>query len=279
VQQLAKRGFQIDVLRVDPEGQVPPAVNKELLSTKTRLMTMMLVNNETGMIQPVRELVDVARAEFFHCDAVQAVGKLRVRFHELGVSSMSVSAHKFHGPRGVGALLLRRGTRVSPQLYGGHQQAGLRPGTEPVALAVGMAKALELATQQLNDRRRHILMLRGRLLERLRSEVAPVHMHGNPDRSVPHIVNVALPGCPGDVLLMKLDLAGVACSTGSACSSGSLLPSPVLKAMGCSENILRSALRFSFSHSTTLSDIDQASDRIIAAVKDLRHLQLQPDEP
>jgi cysteine desulfurase len=190
----------------------------------------------------------------------------------LGVTALTVSGHKFGGPPGVGALLLRRGARLRPLFFGGHQQQGRRPGTEPVALAVGLAAALEVAVRDLDANAKRVRRLRERLLGRLRAEAAPV-VHNGPDdpaRAVPHILNVSFPGCSADGLLMALDLAGVACSTGSACSSGSLLPSPVLRAMGVPEEVLRSAMRFSLSPHTTEAEIDEAAARIAAAVRRLR---------
>jgi cysteine desulfurase len=208
-----------------------------------------------------------------HCDAVQAVGKLPVRFHELGVTTMSLSAHKFHGPKGVGALLVRRGTKLQPQLWGGHQQRGRRPGTEPVALAVGLAAALDLAHREMEARRARVLWLRGQFLKWLRAEAAPVVLNGPETGGVPHTLNVSFPGCRAEALLMSLDLAGVACATGSACSSGSLLPSPVLRAMGVPDEVLRSAMRFSFSALLTEPEVDEAAGRVVRVVAKLRRAE------
>jgi cysteine desulfurase len=205
----------------------------------------------------------------FHCDAVQAVGRIPVHFGRLGVTTLSLSAHKFHGPRGVGALLVRRGTKLRPLLYGGHQQGGRRPGTEPVALAVGLATALDLAERDGEARRERVVALRWRLLVGLR-EAAPLVLNGPAVGGVPHTVNVSFPGCQADALLMALDLAGVACSTGSACSSGSLLPSPVLKAMRVPDDELHSAMRFSLSALLSEEEIDEAARRIVEAVRRLR---------
>jgi cysteine desulfurase len=239
----------------------------------TRLFTVMLVNHETGAIQPVNQLVDLLRNRAsiaFHCDAVQAAGKVPLRFHELGVTSLSLSAHKFNGPAGVGALLLRRGTRLRPRLFGGHQQAGRRPGTEPVALAVGLAMALEVAERERTDRLARVRELRECFLSRLRTEAAPVVLNGPEEGGVPHTVNLSFPGSRADALLMALDLAGVACSTGSACSSGSLLPSPVLQAMGVPEDVLHSAMRFSLGFQLRDEEIDEAARRIVAVTRRLR---------
>jgi cysteine desulfurase len=270
LRRLEEIGFRVDYLPVDRTGIVRAESLAGLVRPETRLVTVMLANNETGAVQPIADLLRCLPAVPFHCDAVQAVGRVPVHFGELGVTSLSLSAHKFHGPRGVGALLLRRGAKVRPLILGGHQQRGRRPGTEPVALAVGLATALELAERDGTARRERVLALRRRLLESLRREAAPVVLNGPEEGGIPHTLNLSFPGCRADALLMSLDLAGVACSTGSACSSGSLLPSPVLKAMGVAEDALHSAMRFSLSALLTEEEIDEAARRIVEAVRRLR---------
>lgn len=274
VRRLTRLGFAVDWLPVDATGAVQPEVFNSCLRPGTRLAAVQLANHETGTLQPVRDLVQrLTRHSLlatFHCDATQAVGKLPVRFHDLGVTTLSFSAHKFHGPKGVGALLVRRGVRLRPLFWGGHQQQGYRPGTEPVALVVGMVAALELAEREAAQRRERVLRLRGVLLERLRKEAAPLAINGPSAGGVPHTLNVSFPGCASDALLMNLDLAGVACSTGSACSSGSLLPSPVLQALGVAPEILDSALRFSLSALLTEAGVEEAARRIVTVVRRLR---------
>jgi cysteine desulfurase len=275
LRRLEEVGFRVDYVPVDRTGTVRADSLAGLVRPETRLVTVMLANNETGAVQPIADLLRCLPAVPFHCDAVQAVGRVPVHFGELGVTSLSLSAHKFHGPRGVGALLLRRGAKVRPLILGGHQQRGRRPGTEPVALAVGLATALELAEREGEARRERVLTLRRRLLDALRREAAPVVLNGPEEGGIPHTLNLSFPGCRADALLMSLDLAGVACSTGSACSSGSLLPSPVLKAMSVPDDVLHSAMRFSLSALLIEDEIDEAARRVVEAVRRLRAISLQ----
>jgi cysteine desulfurase len=267
-------GFSVDWLPVDASGVVKADALPDVLRPETRLVSVMLANHETAALQPISDLgfrvLDFGSNAAFHCDAAQAVGKISVHFHDLGVTTLTLSAHKFHGPKGVGALLIRRGTKLRPLLLGGHQQSGRRPGTEPVALVVGLATALELAEGEREVRLAHVARLRSRFLRELRTSAAPVVLNGPDEGGLPHTVNLSFPGCRADALLMSLDLAGVACSTGSACSSGSLLPSPVLRAMGVPEEVLHSAMRFSFSSLLREAEVDEAARRIASVVRRLR---------
>jgi cysteine desulfurase len=277
VERLAQRGFAVGKLPVNRTGVVQADALPSLLRAETRLVSTMLANNETGAVQPVAQLAAYLDGKAsFHCDAAQAVGRWPVHFHELGVTTLALSAHKFHGPKGVGVLLVRRQTRISPQFLGGHQQQGRRPGTEAVALAVGLATALELAHREADSRRAQVLRLRKRFLDQLQTRTAPMALNGPAEGGIPHTLNLSFPGCRADSLLMNLDLAGVACSTGSACSSGSLLPSPVLRAMGVPEEMLHSAMRFSLSALLTEAEVDEAARRIGAVVSRLRRCQM-PD--
>jgi len=263
------RGVPLVYWPVDRRGVVRP----EPLPGPA-LVCLTLANHETGALQPVRQVAaSLPPGSHLHCDAAQAVGKVAVHFHELGAHTLTASAHKFGGPRGIGVLLTRRGTRLEPILFGGPQQKGLRPGTEPVPLAVGLAVALEQALDNLADNRAKLQALRGRLWERLRQHAAPVSLNGpavGADDVVPTTLNVSFPGCRADLLLVALDLVGVHCSTGSACASGSVQPSPVLRAMGVPESDRRSALRFSFSPRVRPEELDEAADRIATVVRRMR---------
>jgi cysteine desulfurase len=275
VRRLGEIGFDVEQLPVDRIGIIAAEELQMRVRTDTRLVAIQLANHETGVVQSISNHSPLTTHDSrFHCDATQAVGKRPVRFHELGVTSLALSAHKFHGPKGVGALLLRRGCRLRPLFAGGHQQQGRRPGSESIMLAVGLATALELFAKEADMRHARVLALRRRLLEGLRSQAAPVILNGPeegmPGFGLPHTVNVSFPGCLAAALLMNLDLAGVACSTGSACSSGSLLPSPVLQAMSMPTENLHSAMRFSLSALLSEDEIDQAVGRIAAVVCRLR---------
>lgn len=245
-------------------GPVPPGV---------RLACLMLANHETGAVQPVAELAATLPPEVhLHCDAAQAVGKMPVHFHRLGAATLSASGHKFGGPMGVGLLLVRRDCPLPALLRGGPQQQGRRAGTEPTPLIAAMTAALEWMCQRQQAHHQHLRRLREHLWHRLQA-ATPVFLNGPPladEGVVPNTLNVSFPGCRGDLLVLALDLAGVHCSTGAACSSGSLLPSPTLEAMQVGPERLRSAVRFSFSPLHTLEQIDDAAERIIATVRRLR---------
>lgn len=269
LQRLVAKGFTLAHVPVDRAGVV--GWQADHLRGDTRLVTVMLANHETGTIEPIEQLAtQVAGKAPFHCDAAAATGKMPISFRRLGVTSLTISAHKFHGPKGIGALILKKDAKLQPLLLGGHQQQGKRPGTEAVPLAVGMAVALEWAVRDLDANRRKVLDLRQQFLEALRRDAAPVALNGPEEGGIPHTLNLSFPGCQADLLLIKLDLAGVACSTGSACSSGSLLPSPVLRAMGLPSELLNSALRFSFSPLLSTETVTQAAERISNVVKALR---------
>ncbi|MBI3821715.1 MAG: cysteine desulfurase [Planctomycetes bacterium] len=275
IRQLTDRGFRLVSLPVTSEGCVD--LNAVTIPDDTRLVAVMLANHETGAIQPIEALTRTLNGKApFHCDAAAAGGKMPISFRQLGVTSMTISAHKFHGPKGIGALIVRRNTKLRPLLLGGHQQHGKRPGTEPVPLAVGMATALDWSVQNLDAHNTRVLGLRRRFLAQLRSHAAPVILNGAEDSGLPHALNLSFPGCSADALLMTLDLADVACSTGSACSSGSLLPSPVLAAMGKTGDVLHSAMRFSLSPLLSELEVDEAARRIALCVNRLRATSGEP---
>jgi cysteine desulfurase len=266
LRQLAARGFDVEFLPVNREGVVSVDAFRGRLRPHTRLATVMLVNHETGATE---YSVLSTQYSVLHSDAAQAIGKIPVSFHQLGVTSLSLSAHKFGGPKGIGALLVKRGTKLAPQMFGGHQQQRRRPGTESPMLAVGMAKAMEIAICRMAESTGTLDRMRRALIDQLERDCSPIVVNGPADGS-PYVLNVSFPGCRAELLLMKLDLAGVACSTGSACSSGSLLPSPVLQAMGVPDDVLRSAMRFSFGPQTTDAEMAEGGRRIAECVGHIR---------
>ncbi len=240
--------------------------------SKLTLIALMLGNNETGVLQPVGKLAEICApyGVFLHTDAVQAVGKIPIDFRRLGAATLAFTAHKFHGPRGIGGLLVRSDVELRPLMFGGFQQAGLRPGTEDVALIVGLLTALEISHNDLTDRAARLSTLRDAFETKLRALLPEVAIHGDRVERLPHTSNVAFVGLDRRALVMALDLEGIACSTGSACASGSSEPSPVLMAMGLTEAMVASSLRFSFGTTTTAADIEEASERIVRVCLRLR---------
>jgi cysteine desulfurase len=269
---LLERGWRLDSLSLTLDGVVRADQLPALLSNQTRLVSVILGNHETGVLQPVAEMAGLCRRAGvpIHTDAVQVVGKMPVDFQALDVDAMSVAAHKFQGPLGIGALLVRKDVPIAPLMYGGHQQAGLRPGTESVALAVGMATALELWQQEHEEYAKRLVALRNRFERQIVAGYPGAVVHGATAQRLPQTSNIAFPGLDGQMLLMALDLAGVACSVGSACSSGSTELSPTLRAMGLPNELVACSLRFSLGATTTEEDIDEAIRRILHVCRELK---------
>jgi cysteine desulfurase len=274
VARLEAGGFAVDRPAVDDNGVADADRMADRLRPETRLATLMLANNETGAIQPVARLAELAARRGVpvpvHTDAVQAVGRIAVDFHALGVATLAASAHKFHGPVGAGLLLVRAGVKLGARQFGGGQQRGRRPGTVAVPLAVGLAAALGRWQAEASERTARWSALRDRLESGLIAALGPGQVVRNgpsdPARRLPQTLNLGFPGLDGDALLMQLDLAGVAASLGSACASGSTQPSPTLVAMRVPDDRLRSSVRFSLGAATTTAEIEAALDRIIALV-------------
>jgi cysteine desulfurase len=269
---LAALGWRVDRLPVDADGVVQVAALEPLLRLSTRFVSVMLASNETGVMQPVTEIAAICHTRGIpvHTDATQVVGKLPVDFTALGVDALTFTGHKFHGPLGIGALLVRRGVTLAPSLHGGFQQGGLRPGTESVALAIGLAMALQLWSQEADARRERMTLLRISLERQLLAGDPHAVVIGAAAPRLPHTANVGFPGLDRQALVMALDLAGIACSTGSACASGSSEPSPALVAMGLPEEQISSSLRFSLGATTTAAEVDEAARRILSVVNRLR---------
>lgn len=270
---LQSRGWRLHELAVAPDGRLRQDVIARLPPEGVQLVTVILAHNETGVVQDVRPLAEFCRDRQIplHTDAVQGVGKIPVDFHALGAATLALAAHKFHGPRGVGALLLRRGWKLPSVTFGGHQEAEHRPGTEAVPLIAGMARALELFHHDQARRIEHWTTLRDALQQGLLQQCSPgVVVNGSQAHRLPNTLNIAFPGVDGEALLVALDLEGIACSLGSTCASGSAEPAPALVAMGCPEELLRSSLRFSVGLENTSEEIERAVGIIAGIVRRLR---------
>jgi cysteine desulfurase len=273
VAELARRGALFGNCRITAEGLVDLAPWREPSGpTPATLVSIMLANNAIGVIQPIAEVAAACRQRgaLIHTDAVQAVGKIPVHFKELGVDALTVAPHKFHGPLGIGALVVKHGIKLQPQLFGGFQQASLRPGTENAPLAIGFQAALKFAIDELTDRTARMQSLRDQLEHSLCSELKNIVIVGETAPRLPNTSCISFPGLDRQALVMALDLAGIACSTGSACASGSSEPSPTLVAMGLPSDVIQGAIRFSLSAFSTAEEVAEASRRIIKTVKHLR---------
>jgi cysteine desulfurase len=269
---LARRGVDVTFLPVDADGVVQPAVFEGALGDDVALVSVMLANNETGVIQPVSDLARLARARrvAFHSDAVQAVAKVPVDAPALGIDLLAIAGHKFGGPKGVGALWIRRGTRVSGIVTGGRQERNRRAGTEDVPAIVGFGVAARLARARLSAESSRQAVLRDRLEAGILAAIPGTVVNGAGARRVPNTANIAFEKVEAESLLIALDLDGIAVSTGSACSSGTLEPSHVLRAMGLSHGRVQSSIRFSLGATTTDQDIDRVLDALPALVRRLR---------
>ena len=277
-EELARQGVDVTIVPVgtgrDSQGIVDPEEIRRALRPETVLITVMHANNELGTIQPIEEIARIAAdaGVYFHCDAVQSAGKVALDVNKLGADLLSISAHKFCGPKGVGALYVRSGRQIAPRSYGGHAERDRRAGTENVPGIVGLGKAAELARKLLAEDSARISRMRDRLENTLVERIPNVLINGDRTRRVPNTSNLSFPGAGGEALLIALDLQGIACSTGAACSSGSTEPSHVLLAAGLSHDDARSSLRFSLGRPTTDSEIDRAMEVIPVVVERIRAL-------
>lgn len=269
---LQKQGYTITYLPVDGEGRVNPEAVKSAIRDDTVLITIMAANNEIGTLQPIREIGEIARAAgvFFHTDAVQAVGAVPINVNDWNVDMLSLSGHKFHGPKGVGALYIRKGVRIGNLIFGGAQERGLRAGTENTPGIVGLGKAIELAVSELPEYTAKMTRLRDRLIDGILSSIPDVRLNGHRSLRLPANVNVSVRYIEGEALLMRLDLAGIEGSSGSACTSGSLDPSHVLLAIGLPHEIAHGSLRLSLGMDNTEEDVDAVLEELPGIVENLR---------
>ena len=271
---LARRGWRVTHLPATAKGLVEPAALADALADDTALVSVMHANNETGVIQPVAALAALAsaRGALVHTDAVQSAGKIAVNARELGVDMLALSGHKFNGPKGVGALWIRRGVRLSAQMTGGRQEKSRRAGTENLPALVGLGVAAERALASLETSPARIAALRDRLEQGILVRVPRTHVNGGGEPRVANTTNVGFEGIEAESLLIALDLEGVAVSTGSACSSGTLEPSHVLKAMGLPLHDTQNAIRFSLGSSTEAAEIDRVLEVLPGLVERLRQI-------
>jgi cysteine desulfurase len=275
---LEGQGYAVSYVRVDQHGLIDLQALEDSLRPDTTLISVMLANNEVGTVQPLEEITRLAHARgiLVHTDAVQAVGKMPVRVDELGVDLLSLTAHKFYGPKGIGVLYARKGTPIEPLFYGGHQEQALRPGTQNIPGIVGLATALHLVTEELPTETARLEALRDRLQEGIQAQIADVRINGHSTLRLPNVLNMSFDGIEGESLLLALDINGIAVSTGSACAAGSADPSHVLQAMGVTRASADGSLRFSLGHITTEEDIDYTVQTLVEVVGRLREMLPMP---
>jgi cysteine desulfurase len=269
---LEKRGFQVTYLPVDGHGLVSPDEVRKAITSKTILVSIMHANNEIGTIQPIAEIAKIAREAgvYFHTDAVQTVGHLPINLSKLDVDLLSMSAHKLYGPKGIGALYVKKGTKLVPFMHGGGQERGKRASTENTPGIIGLSRALELAQLEITEEATRITGLRDKLIKGLLKRMNHVLLNGHPTMRLPNNVNVSIDFVEGESMCLNLDLEGICASTGSACSSSSLEPSYVLLALGLSHERAHGSLRFSLGKWTTEDDIDRVLEILPRIVSKLR---------
>ena len=270
---LEKQGFEITFVPVDEFGRVNPADVENAIKDTTILISIMAANNEIGTLQPIKEIAEIAHAHkvLFHTDAVQAIGAVKIDVQEIGCDMLSLSAHKFHGPKGVGVLYVKQGTRIENLLHGGAQERGRRATTENVAGIVGLAEAIELATADIDGKAAYLCNLRDQLIDGL-TALPHVRLNGHRTERLPGNVNISVRFIEGEALLLRLDMAGIAGSSGSACTSGSLDPSHVLLAIGLPHEIAHGSLRLSLTETNTQEDVDYVLNTLPGIISSLREM-------
>ena len=269
---LEKNGVKVTYLPVDEHGIVNPNDITNLVNPQTVIVSVMFANNEVGTIQPIKEISKICNKYQIplHTDAVQAVGKVPINVKELGVDALSISSHKINGPKGVGALFIKKGLTIAPEILGGGQENGMRSGTENVASIVGFGKACEIAKERLNDNISHFQTLHSSILSSVVKEIPHVKLNGHPEKRIFNNIHLTFLGVNGEDLIIKLDEYSIAASTGSACSVHSQKASHVLKAMGFNHEQITGSLRISFGYMNTLDEVEQAVEVLKKVVAELR---------
>ena len=271
-EQLEKEGFEVTYLPVDEHGSVDLEALKKAIRPDTAIVSIMAANNEIGTIQPIREAAAIAKEHgaLFHTDAVQAIGCEKIDVKDMKIDLLSLSGHKFHGPKGVGVLYVRSGVRLERLIQGGAQERTQRGGTENLASIVGMGKAIEIAVSNMEERNAYIASLRDRLINGLLERIPETRLNGHPTNRLSGNANVSVRYIEGESLLLSLDMKGIAASSGSACTSGSLDPSHVLLAIGLSHEIAHGSMRFSLNEENTIEEVDYTIDTMVEVVERLR---------
>lgn len=271
---LEKEGFEVTYLNVDEDGIVNLEELKNAITEKTILITIMFANNEIGTIEPIEEIGKIAKEHkiFFHTDAVQAVGNIDIDVNKLNIDLLSLSAHKFYGPKGVGALYVRKTVRFNKIMDGGHQERNKRAGTENVASIIGLAKALEMAYEKLEENNKHLEELRDLYISEVEAKIPYIKLNGHRTQRLPGNANISFKCIEGESLLLNLDLKGMCASSGSACTSGSLDPSHVLLAIGLSHAVAHGSLRISFGLDNNKKDVEFLVNHLIEIVERLRNM-------
>lgn len=271
---LEKHGYEVTYLDIDKDGLVSPQALEDAITDRTILVSIMMVNNEIGTVQPIKELAAVAKKHgiLFHTDAVQALGNVPIDVKEMGIDLMSLSSHKIYGPKGSGALYIRRGVQISNYLHGGAQESKRRAGTENLTGIVGFGKAAELAKEHFEEHVAHCSSLRNHLVERVLAEIPNTFVNGTMEHRHPGNANITFEYIEGEAILLLLNQAGISVSTGSACSSASLEPSHVLSALGVPVEMIHGTVRFTIGDMTTLEDVDYTVDTLKQVVGRLREI-------
>lgn len=271
---LERKGYRIAEIPVDSKGRLDMERAREMIDDDTVIVSVMWANNETGNIHPVAELAELAHraGALFHTDAVQVAGKIPLNLKDLNIDMLSISGHKFHAPKGVGALYIRRGTRFHPFVLGGHQESGRRAGTENIASITGMGKAAELSLAHLAEEQNQVRFLRDKLEKTVLETIPAVRVNGDVEHRLPNTANISFEYIEGESILMLLDMDGICASSGSACTTGSLEPSHVMRAMGVPYTAAHGAIRFSFSRYNTEAEVDFTLSKLPGVIERLRNI-------
>ena len=271
---LEKQGFRVTYLPVDASGLVDPDSVRDAIGNDTVLVSIMTANNEIGTVEPVSEIGEICREKgvLFHTDAVQAIGMMNIHAAEINADLISLSAHKFHGPKGTGALYIRKGTKLESLIHGGAQERGLRAGTENVPGIVGMGKAIMVAAKEREENQQRIRELRDQMIRIVLESIPGSQLNGHPEKRLANNCHFSFAGIESEALLLRLDLAGISVSGGSACTSGSMEPSHVLQAIGLKDEMLKSGIRMTMGRETTREEIEKTAEKMSEIIADLRQM-------